>query len=130
MGVLKSPFVCVNGRCGGGRAKAVWVRGITPESSRAVEGGRGLENTKSEQGHTQYEGGGQESRIVFRKRKPGIQAPMSFVFRFPASVFLGYFITLLCPSFSTAPCPSAPSRANTIVKESFSHVTARGVHLA
>lgn len=54
---------------------------------------------------------------------------MSFVFRFPASVFLGCFITLLCPSFSTDPCPSAPSKGNTIVKESFSHVTARGVHL-
>lgn len=54
---------------------------------------------------------------------------MSFVFRFPASVFLGCFITLLCPSFSTDPCPSAPSKGNTVVKESFSHVTARGVHL-
>lgn len=54
---------------------------------------------------------------------------MSFVFRFPASVFLGCFITLLCPSFSTDPYPSAPSKGNTIVKESFSHVTERGVHL-
>lgn len=54
---------------------------------------------------------------------------MSFVFRFPACVFLGCFITLLCPSFSTDPCPSASSKGNNIVKESFSHVTARGVHL-
>lgn len=72
---------------------------------------------------------GQESRIIFRKRKLRSQAHMSFVFRFPASVFLGCFITLLCPSFSTDPCPSASSKGNTIVKESFSHVTARGVHL-
>lgn len=42
---------------------------------------------------------------------------MSFVFRFPASVFLGCFITLLCPSFSTDPYPSTPSKGKLLLRK-------------
>lgn len=66
----------VSGRYGGGRAAAVWVRGITPESLRAVEAARGTERTGSHGARRQ------ESRFTFRKRKLRVRTPVSFVFCF------------------------------------------------
>lgn len=81
-GVLK-PFVPVSGSYGGGRAVAGWVGGgVTPESLRAVEGAG-----ERERGHAQGEG--QESRVIFRKRKLRARTPVSCLLCFPASVFLG-----------------------------------------
>lgn len=60
-----------------------------------------------------------------------MQVPVSFVFCFLASVFLGYFVTLLCPSFSMEPSlfPSLPPRGSTNVKEGLGHVMVRGRYL-
>lgn len=128
-GVLK-PFVCVNNRYGSGRAMAVWVRGITPKSLRAVEKERGLKKKKKREHRViaQYEGAGEQHHFQ-EEEAENSDSRVFCVLCFPASVFLGYFITLLCPSFSIEPCFSASSKGNTIVKESVSHVTAWGVHL-
>lgn len=108
---------------------AAWVRGITPKSLRAVERERGLEKKKGQHTvTTQYEGAGEQHH--FQEEEAEHSASRVFCFLcFPASVFLGYFITGLCPSISIEPCLAASSKGNTIVKESFSHVTVRGVHL-
>lgn len=58
---------------------AVWVRGITPKSLRAVERERGLKKKKESTG-SQHSTRGQESSIIFRKRKLRIQTLVSFVF--------------------------------------------------
>lgn len=122
-GVLK-PFVCANDRYGSGRAMAVWV---TPKSLRAVER-KGSEKKGEHRATTQYEGAGEQHH--FQEEEADNSDSRVFCFLcFPASVFLGYFITLLCPSFSIESCLSASSKGNTIVKESFRHVTPRGVHL-
>lgn len=79
-GVLK-PFVCVNDRYGSGRAMAAWVRGITPKSLRAFERERGLKKKKKKDStRSQRSTRGQESSIIFRRRKLSTQPPVSFVF--------------------------------------------------
>lgn len=59
---------------------AVWVRGITPKSLRAVERERGLKKKKKKSTRSQHSTRGQESSIIFRKRKLRIQTLVSFVF--------------------------------------------------